>query len=236
MGWFVALALIALILFWLWRLAEFRGRRLEWLGAALLIGLAGYAWQGSPLMSGSPNEQRIERPAEGTTDLEADLLGGGNQSAERWLQFAEALNRAGNHLGASQAIRNALETSPDDPNLWVALGNALLLHGDGRMNPAAQLAFRRAAEIDPSHPGPPFFIGLALAQAGQLDEARQVWSDLLARTPEGAPFRADLESRLGGVNRALGLPPEPIPAPGADEEAAAGESAAREVAAEAVTP
>lgn len=213
MGWLVALVLIGLILFWLWRLAEFRGVRLEWLGAALLIGLAGYAWQGSPAMDGSPSEERRERPPEGTADLEAELTNSNDQSAERWMQFAESLNRVGNHLGAAQAVRNGLENNPTDPDLWVALGNALLLHGEGRMNPAAQLAFERAAEIDPTHPGPPFFIGLALAQAGQLADAREIWSDLLARTPESAPYRADLENRLAGVNRALGLPPEAVVPP-----------------------
>ncbi|NNC72843.1 MAG: tetratricopeptide repeat protein [Sphingomonadaceae bacterium] len=213
MGWVVALALIALIIFWLWRLAEFRGARLEWLGAALLVGLAGYAWQGSPVMSGSPTQERREFPPEGSTDLEAEFINSRSHSADRWMQFAESLNRAGNHLGASQAVRNALEDNPDDPDLWVALGNSLLLHGQGRMNPAAQLAFQRAAEIDPTHPGPPFFTGLALAQGGQLDAARQVWSDLLQRTPEDAPFRADLENRLAGINSALGLPPEPAEAP-----------------------
>lgn len=207
MGWLAAVVLIALVLFWLVRLAELRGRRLEWLGAALLVGLAGYAWQGSPALEGRPTVDVRERPPEGTTDLEADLVDPqGGQSAERWIDFAEALNRVGNHEGAVQAIRNGLEGEPDNADLWVALGNALLLHGEGRMSPAAQLAFERAARLDPEHPGPPFFLGLALAQAGQLDDAEAMWSALLARTPEDAPWRADLELRLADVRRALGMP------------------------------
>ena len=64
------------------------------------------------------------------------------------------------------------------------------------MTPAARLAFARAAEISPNHPGPPFFFGLALAQAGQLDEAERVWRDLLDRSPADAPYRADLAQKL----------------------------------------
>jgi cytochrome c-type biogenesis protein CcmH/NrfG len=41
------------------------------------------------------------------------------------------------------------------------LGNALVLHADGMMTPAAELAFQRAAKLAPDHPGPKFFYGLA---------------------------------------------------------------------------
>lgn len=211
MGWVAALILIALVLFWLWRLAGFRAARLEWLGAALLIGLAGYAWQGSPAMQGRPTVNQRELPVEGTADLDqalTDLPAG--QASQHWAVMADALNRRGNHQGAAQAIENALEAEPNNPDLWVALGNALLLHGEGRMNPAASLAFERAARLDPMHPGPPFFFGLALAQAGRLDEAEATWSDLLARTPEDAPYRADLAMRLADVRRALGMPAEGV--------------------------
>ncbi|MFN2259911.1 MAG: tetratricopeptide repeat protein, partial [Parasphingopyxis sp.] len=181
----------------------------EWLGAALLLGIAGYAWQGSPAMEGSPTVNQRALPAEGTTDLDEDLTDlPAGQASQHWGVMADALNRRGNHQGAAQAIRNALDAEPNNPDLWVGLGNALLLHGEGRMNPAANLAFERAARLDPTHPGPPFFFGLALAQAGRLDEAEQTWSDLLARTPEDAPYRADLALRLADVRRALGMPAE----------------------------
>ena len=215
MGWFAAVGLIALILFWLWRLAEFRGRQLEWLGAALLLGLAGYAWQGSPVLESRPTEPLRERPPEGSTEINEDFLNNRNATSERWIMFAEAANRRGDHMNAAHAIQNGIETDPDNADLWVALGNALLLHGDGQMNPAAQLAFERAAQLAPDHPGPPFFLGLALAQAGRLDDAEATWRTLLERTPEDAPYRADLESRLASIARAQGRPVE-LPAAPAD--------------------
>ncbi len=204
MGWFATVALIALVLFWLGRLAGFRGVRLEWLGATLLVGLAGYAWQGSPVLGGSPTSERREIPPEGSADLDTDLVDPANNSpAARWTMIAESRNRAGDHLNAAHLIRNGIETDPDNADLWVSLGNALLLHGEGRMNPAAQLAFERAARLNPDHPGPPFFLGLALAQAGQFAQAQQTWNALLARTPDDAPYRADLEQRLLGLQRAM---------------------------------
>ncbi|RYD42391.1 MAG: cytochrome c biogenesis factor, partial [Sphingomonadales bacterium] len=99
-------------------------------------------------------------------------------------------------------------------DLWVGLGNALAAHGGGVMSPAAALAFDEAAKRDPSHPAPPFFAGLALAQGGDLKGAETVWSQLLARSPADAPWRADLEMRLTQLRQALG-PQLPVETPGA---------------------
>jgi cytochrome c-type biogenesis protein CcmH len=98
-------------------------------------------------------------------------------------------------------VRAGLLKSPNNPDLWVGLGNALLVHGGGQISPAAQFAFEKAATLSPNHPGPPFFLGLGLAQAGKMDEAGQIWRGLLARAPEGAPWKADIETRLAEIGQ-----------------------------------
>jgi cytochrome c-type biogenesis protein CcmH len=99
---------------------------------------------------------------------------------------------------------------PDDPDLWVGLGNALVVHAGGLVTPASQFAFQKAADLSPEHPGPPFFLGLAYAQSGKIDQARAIWTELLARSSEDAPWRADLESRLATMEQIQpSLPVEP---------------------------
>jgi hypothetical protein len=89
---------------------------------------------------------------------------------------------------AATVLGKAVKADPNDADLWVALGNTLVGHSDGLITPAAQFAFQKAAKISPEHPGPPFFMGLALAQSGKLVEARAIWAELLRRAPADAPI------------------------------------------------
>lgn len=54
MGWLFAFVLAAATFMALWRSGRCSRLALEIAGAAILIGLAGYAWQGSPDMAGNP--------------------------------------------------------------------------------------------------------------------------------------------------------------------------------------
>jgi cytochrome c-type biogenesis protein CcmH/NrfG len=117
-------------------------------------------------------------------------------TADQWLTMAEAYMRDGDTRNAADIIRAGLKAHPDNATLWVGYGNALVMHADGLMTPAAQLAFDRAAKLAPDHPGPKFFYGLSLAQGGRLAEAEQVWRNLLATAPPDAQWRAQVEQQL----------------------------------------
>ena len=207
MAWVILIAFVASAAGGLWRFGGLPRSGLELLGAALLVGIAGYAWQGSPNQPGSPV---ISHEAKGKIDVAAitaqramrTQVGGDAQ----WLDLADALNRAGATQEAVLAIRSGLAQNRNSADLWVGLGNALVAHGDGLISPAAEFAFQHAASLSPDSPGPPFFFGLALAQQGQTAEARSIWGGLLARTPKDAPWRADLEARLAAIGGAPGKP------------------------------
>ncbi|NMN06112.1 MULTISPECIES: tetratricopeptide repeat protein [unclassified Novosphingobium] len=192
-------------------------------GAALLFGLAGYALQGHPGLPGAPTPA-VENAAVADATLlkERQQMGNSFAKGRSWLILADGLTRQGQYRAAADVLGKAARENPDDADVEVALGNALVGHSEGLITPAAQYAFRRAAAIDPNHPGPPFFMGLALAQSGRLVDARAMWADLLARSPADAPYRPDLAARLerldqmiaasGGAPAASG---EPAPAPAA---------------------
>jgi cytochrome c-type biogenesis protein CcmH/NrfG len=197
MGWLIVLGLVAVTGGALWKWGRLPRSAFEPLAAALLLGLAGYALQGRPSQPGSPvaarpavvklDEQQIETRAQ---------MGQRFGSAAQWLVAADGAMRAGVPQAAVTYIRSGLKEHPRDPDLWVGLGNALVVHNGGQVSPAATLAFQKAADIAPEHPGPPFFMGLAFAQSGQFGQARAIWTELLSRAPADAPWRADLEARL----------------------------------------
>ena len=216
MGWVTILILAVLALAGLWWFVRDMAAR-QLLGAALFVALAGYAWQGRPGLAGSPKAPPARQPMEESqfAQLRQELLGRFD-AASRWLTMAEGYQRRGDTRTAVEIIQAGLRESPRDADLWVGLGNALVIHASGMMSPAAQLAFQRAAQIAPDHPGPAFFYGLALAQGGNYAEAERVWRQLLASAPPSATYRAAIEERLRALEaaRARGeIPAGPMPAP-----------------------
>ena len=202
MTWIVviALALAAFAALMLVFKAPKQGR--EAIGAALLVGLAGFAWQASPAQPGAPKEAAERPQASGAALVAArKALDSGNVApADRWTVVADAFSRNGQFAEAAGVVLGTVEKDPGNADAWLALANNLVAHAEGNLSPAALYAYRRAAMADPQHPGPPFFMGLALAQSGRLAEGRAVWAELLARSPAQAPWRTDLATRLADLD------------------------------------
>lgn len=168
----------------------------EAMAAALFLGIAGYAAQSHPSLPGSPTAPRETVGGDTEGVAARQKLASGPAGADKWIVIADGLARHGQFADAATVLRGAVEKNPRNGDAWLAMANALVSHADQRLSPAAILAFRRAEQASPGNPGPPFFLGLALAQSGRLQEARATWAGLLARSPADAPWRADLSLRL----------------------------------------
>lgn len=200
MGWILILAFALAVGLALWRFARFDRAALQLVGAALLLAMAGYAWQGRPGLSGRPPPPRAAeaRVESAFAEMRHDVLGRFDL-ADSWLTIADGYARRGDTRSAVDLLANATRQYPLNPDLWIGLGNALVLHAGGTMSPAARLAFERAIALAPSAQGPRLFYGLALVQAGEFAEAEKVWRDLLAVAPAGASWRPLLERRIALV-------------------------------------
>ncbi|HEX2763777.1 MAG TPA: tetratricopeptide repeat protein [Allosphingosinicella sp.] len=203
MAW-IALILLAVGAFGaIWRFGRLDAAELQIVGAALLLGMAGYAWQGRPGLAGSPKtaaEQR-ELPESDFARMRQGMAGRFD-TADRWLTIAESYQRRGDTRAAAGLIRSALRAHPDNAILWLGYGNALVMHAAGLVTPAAELAFGRAAVLAPDHPAPRFFYGLSLAQSGRLDEAERVWRELAESAPPDARWRSGVERQLELIDQA----------------------------------
>jgi len=175
-------------------------------GAALFVGIAGYALQGHPSMPGAPKAPvENKRAADEAMIKQRQQMGDSFAQGQSWLILADGLARQGQFGAAAEVLRKGAEQFPKDADIWVSMGNALVGHSDGLITPSAQFAFQKAATIAPDHPGPPFFMGLALAQSGRLAEARTIWAELLERSPAAAPYRADLAERIQRIDSMLAM-------------------------------
>lgn len=180
-----------------------RAPRASWevIGAALLLGIAGYALQGRPGQPGSPREPAETIANKGDAGVaERQKLGSGADMGDKHLVIADALARHGQFADAAEVLGGAVEQDPANAEAWLAMGNALVGHAEGTISPASIYAYGQAASAAPDSPGPPFFLGMALIQSGRLAEGRAVWADLLARSPADAPWRGDLDKRLAELD------------------------------------
>lgn len=188
----------------------------QFLAAVLLLALAGYSWQGHPGFAGAPKAAvvRQQLPDGDFANLRGDLLGRFDRDWS-WMNIADGYQRRGDSEGAARVLQQAVRRNPRSADLWVAYGYALVVHGGGQMSPASQLAFGRAAQIAPDHPGPRFFYGLALAQGGNYDEAERIWRAVLTAVPPDSQYRSAIEERLRAIAeaRASGQIPAPVPPP-----------------------
>lgn len=174
----------------------------EAIGAALLLGIAGYGLQGNPSLAGAPKPpaQTIADNPAALVEARKSLSGQEGQPSDNWIVVGDAFARNGQYANAASVLLGAVEKDPRNGEAWLAMANALVSHADGQLTPASLYAFQRAATAAPDNPGPPFFLGLALAQSGRLAEARQLWGELLQRSPPDAPWRSDLEMRIGRLD------------------------------------
>ncbi len=210
MAWLFVALFAAMVIGLLWWFGKMPRAGLELVLASALVGIAGYVWQGTPSQPGSPVEQKSSGyvPQDKALAIARAATMDRYSDAAKVVETADTLDRLGLTREATIVVQTGLRKEPGNVDLWVALGNALVVHGGGNLSPSAEFAFQRGAQLSPEHPAPPFFLGLALANSGRAEDAGQVWRGLLARTPKDAPWRPDLEARLTAIG---GMPAAQVP-------------------------
>lgn len=178
------------------------------LGATLLFGLAGYGLQGSPGQPAAPGAFSAEQPVDGELLVTARReYFDSTQLPSRWIMTGDGFARRGDYEQAAGFYRSATEENPRDLEAWIALGIALVEHGEGNLTPAALYAFERAEALDGSNGGARYFLGLSWLRAGQPLRTRELWIQALENAPEDAAWRESLILRLLRLDAMLGITP-----------------------------
>ncbi len=170
------------------------------LGAALLLaaGSAGFnIYQGqsgaeAPAASGGADSiEALKAAAEASPD-----------DAGPWGDLAFAHFQAGQFPEAAAAYRRAVTIAPSEAVLWSALGESLVLASErDPLPPEALEAFRKAVSLDPEDARARYFLAAKKDLDKDHEGAIAAWLDLLADSPQGAPWEADLVRTIEQVGK-----------------------------------
>lgn len=205
MGWIVAIGLAAAALAALTVLFKAPRRTWEALAATMIFGLAGFALQARPDLAGAPHPAALAEARSGAALVQArqQMAEGGTVASSNLMILADGYARQGQFRDAAAIALSATREQPGNAQAWLALANNLTAHAEGALTPAAEYAYRRALAVDPVGPGPKYFLGLALAENGRLDEAKIVWTALLKQVPVTAPWRAEIAANLAKLDQII---------------------------------
>lgn len=119
-----------------------------------------------------------------------------------WSDLAFAYFQARQFDNAAEAYRRALAIAPDEAVLWSALGETLVLASKREPLPAEALAaFEKAVSLDADDPRARYFLAAKKDLDKDHEGAITAWLDLLAESPQGAPWEADLVRTIEQVGK-----------------------------------
>lgn len=168
----------------------------------LLAGAIGYAiWRDSAPSAANPAASETTAPIDQLAALEARTKAEPN-NAEAWVALGAARFDLGQFTDAATAYEKAVALSPESAGIWSALGEARVMASQrDPMPPAALEAFTKAAALDAKDPRARYFLAVKKDIAGDHKGAIDDWFALLADTPQGAPWEADLRRTIEQVGK-----------------------------------
>jgi cytochrome c-type biogenesis protein CcmH len=126
-------------------------------------------------------------------------------NAGAWQELGFAYFELGLFAEAATAYERATAADPDSAELWSSLGEALVMASErDPMPPQARQAFRKAMALDREDPRARYFMAVEKDLSKDHEGAIADWLELLADTPPGAPWEADLRrtiEQVGAINK-----------------------------------
>ena len=150
-----------------WALARRQPEARRAMIAAVAVAAAGYLSTGHPLLADRPASPVPPDTLAVQSFADARqrwLTAAGEVGA--WLTLAEALEEGGRTTDAVEALDEALKKNPNSPDLWIGLGNALVVHADGAVTHAARLAYAKGESLGARRPDLVRFRRMACARLG----------------------------------------------------------------------
>ncbi len=186
------------------------------------VALGTYLGLGSPQLPQQPHATQTERSPEGqrVESMVArveERLRTHPEDGAGWDVIAPVYLRQQKYHDAVFAFQQALRLNGASAARLEGLGEAMVLRDNGRVDERARMAFTRALEQNPESLKARFWLAMGDEQAGDLEKAMAGYRKILEATPQGAPWRAMVGTRLAMVQQRLA--PDQARAPGPSPEA-----------------
>ncbi len=208
-----------------------------------VLAIAIYVQQGQPGLPGAPFASREQERGRDVAALQARIaelqarVEAAPHDADAWLVLAQALRGAHQFAAAADAFAQIVALGRSDAPILAAQGEMLTLAAGGVVTPAARAAFQTALNREPREPRARYYVGLAALQAGEPNQALDVWLALEADSAPDAPWLPILRQRIRETAAQHDIDVAARrPAPADGGAAIPGPSAQDQAAAEAMSP
>jgi len=183
--------------------------------AMLILASAGlYGLLGSPEVKSQPGERvnLLAGPVEGgeisygeAIQRHRDKLESNPADVDEWAQLAQKATSAQAYAVAANAYGELVRLEAENSNWRVNELEAFLRMAGGQVTPAANMLLEGLLQAEPNHPAAHYYLGIARLQAGDKAAAKSIWTALLDRSPEDAPWVPTVMERLVELD---GTPPK----------------------------
>ena len=192
--------------------------------AAALYHLLGAPWEALPRPAAAAKGPGGLSLAEMVAKVEAHIRDNPNDG-RGYEVLAPVYMRLGRFDAAIGAWRKAIDLLGDAPLRDAGLGEALVGQAQGDVTPEARKVFDKALTLDAGSVPARYYLALAAMQDGKRDDARRMWTDMLAGAPQDAPWTAPVRRALAEIDSQQTPADAPTkaaaPGPGAGDVAAA---------------
>lgn len=177
------------------------GLRLVMAAAAIAIGVA--VWRGAEPLGEQPAPNSA--PADPIAALETRTRENPDDG-EAWSELGARYFDTGRFDLAVSAYGSAIRQAPRQAALWSARGESRVMASERDPMPAAAVVdFETAFGLDPGDPRARYFLAVRQDLAGDHQGAIDAWLALLADTPPGAVWEADLRRTIEQVGKINGI-------------------------------
>jgi cytochrome c-type biogenesis protein CcmH len=146
----------------------------------------------------SPAEQ--EAMINAMVERLADRLKQNPDDTEGWSRLGRSYMVLNQPEKAVEAYARAAALKPDDLALKQQYAEALIeARPTDDLPPQATALLKDVLAADPKNPEALWYVGVAEADAGHAQAARDLWTRLLAQLPADAPVRRQVEDRIAAL-------------------------------------